>query len=81
MLNGLKAQAFWGNNVTFDVKRQYWASYFETGPGVRVHLPNTPPSLAFTVALLHGVYLINEGNPRRPNYNDLRASIWYAFTK
>jgi hypothetical protein len=24
--------------------------------------------------------LSNTGNPRRPNFNDLRAGFWYAFT-
>jgi hypothetical protein len=46
-----------------------------------MHLPNTPPSLAFTIVAVRGVYLINEGNPRRPNFNDFRAGVWYAFTK
>ncbi len=80
-VGGFKAQTYWGDNVTFDAKRQYWASFVETGPGFRVHLPNTPPSLAITIAVVRGVYLINEGNPRRPNYYDYRASVWYAFTK
>jgi Tfp pilus assembly protein PilF len=81
ILGGVKAQAFWSDNLTFDAKRQYWASFAETGPGVRVHLPNTPPSLAFTIGVVRGIYLINAGNPRRPNFNDFRAGIWYAFTK
>jgi Tfp pilus assembly protein PilF len=80
-LGGVKVQTFWGANLTFDAKRQYWASFAETGPGVRMHLPNTPPSLAFTIVAVRGVYLINEGNPRRPNFNDFRAGVWYAFTK
>jgi len=34
----------------------------------------------FTFEGLRGVYLINEGNPRRPNFNEFRAGLWYAFT-
>jgi tetratricopeptide (TPR) repeat protein len=80
-VGGFRAQAYWSDDVTFDAKRQYWASFVETGPGFRVHLPNTPPSLAITMAVVRGVYLINEGNPRRSNYYDYRVSAWYAFTK
>jgi tetratricopeptide (TPR) repeat protein len=76
-----KVQTFWGNNLTFDVKRQYWANFAETGPGIRFHPPHTPPSLAITVAGVRGVYLRNEGNPWRPNFFDFRAGIWYALTK
>jgi Flp pilus assembly protein TadD len=76
-----KAQAYVSSNLTFDAKRQYWASFFEVGIGYRVHLPGTPPSLSFTIAEMRGIYLINEDNPWKPNYTDLRASAWYAFTK
>ena len=76
-----KVQTFWSNNLTFDVKQQYWANFVETGPGFRFHPPHTPPSLAITVGGVRGVYLRNEGNPWRPNYFDFRAGIWYALTK
>jgi hypothetical protein len=33
-----------------------------------------------TVNWLRGAYLMNAGNPFRPNYTDLRIGIWYAFT-
>jgi Tfp pilus assembly protein PilF len=81
VLGNLKTQIFWANNFTFDVKRQYWANFAESGPGVRFHFPRTPPSMTLTLNLLHGVYLINDDNPRRPNFNDFRAGVWYAFTK
>jgi hypothetical protein len=80
-IGGFKVQTFWGDNLTFDVKRQYWANFVETGPGFRFHPPHTPPSLAITVAGVRGVYLVNEDNPRRPNYFDFRVGIWYAITK
>jgi hypothetical protein len=34
-----------------------------------------------TLSGVHGVYLVNQSNPRRPNYNDFRAGVWYAITK
>ncbi len=76
-----KAQPFWTNNVTFDVKRQYWANYVETGPGFRFRPPGAPKSFWVTLGAVRGAYLMNEGNPWRPNFNDIRAGIWYAFTK
>jgi thioredoxin-like negative regulator of GroEL len=80
-LGGFKVQTFWSNNITFDVKKQYWANFAETGPGFRFHPPGTPPSLAITLGVVRGVYLRNEGNPHGPNFYDFRAGIWYAITK
>lgn len=80
-LGAFKVQPFWSTNVTFDAKRQYWADFAETGPGFRFRPPGAPASVWITLGAVRGAYLINEGNPRRPNYNDLRAGIWYAFTK
>jgi hypothetical protein len=34
----------------------------------------------FTVSALRGAYLVNAGNPRGPNFNDIRAGVWYAFS-
>lgn len=78
---GIKLQTFWADNFTFDVKRQYWANFFETGPGVRLHPPHTPKSLWFQINPVRGIYLINDGNPYRPNFFDFRFGIWYAFTR
>jgi len=80
-IGGFKVQTFWANNLTFDAKKQYWANFAETGPGFRFHPPGAPPSMAVTLGVVRGVYLRNEGNPRRPNFVDFRAGIWYAFTK
>jgi hypothetical protein len=80
-LGPLKIQTFWSNNLTFDVKKQYWANFAETGPGFRFHPQGTPPSLSFTVGAVRGVYLINKGNPHRPNFYDFRVGVWYAVTK
>jgi tetratricopeptide (TPR) repeat protein len=81
MLGPVKTQTFWSNNVTFDVKKQYWANFAETGPGFRFHPPGAPAALTVTIGVVRGVYLINQGNPRRPNFNDFRTGVWYAFTK
>jgi tetratricopeptide (TPR) repeat protein len=70
-------QLYWNANVTFDSRREYWANFVETGPGVRVSLV---PSTFFTLNLLRGAYLVNTANPRRPNFTDLRAGLWYAFS-
>jgi hypothetical protein len=80
-LGAFKVQTFWTNNITFDVKKQYWANFAETGPGFRFHPPGTPPSLAITLGAVRGVYLRNEGNPHGPNFYDFRAGVWYALTK
>jgi Tfp pilus assembly protein PilF len=77
---GFKVQTFWANNVTFDVKRQYWANFVETGPGVRIHPPGTPKALWVQVNPMRGIYLMNERNPWRPNFNDFRVGVWFAFT-
>jgi Tfp pilus assembly protein PilF len=81
VLGAFKVQTFWSANLTFDVKKQYWANFAETGPGVRFHPPGTPASLAITLGGVRGSYLTNVSNPRRPNFYDFRAGIWYALTK
>ena len=75
-----QVQTYWNYDVTTDTSRQYWANFAEMGPGVRFHVPDTPKSLLFSVNALHGVYFSNVGNPMKPNFNDLRAGFWYAFT-
>jgi hypothetical protein len=79
-LAGLHAQIYWNVNVTTDLKRQYWANTFETGPGLRFRFEGLPTGMLFSVNALRGVYLVNAGNPQRPNFNDLRVGIWYALT-
>jgi tetratricopeptide (TPR) repeat protein len=78
---GFHAQMYWNWNAAGDVKRQYWANTVETGPGVRFRFEGLPAGMRFSVDALRGVYLINAGNPRRPNFNDLRVGIWYALTR
>jgi hypothetical protein len=73
-------QLYWNGNFTVDAKRQYWANFAETGPGVRVSSPRIHKSMWFSFNVLRGVYLSNALNPRRPNFTDLRLGVWYAFS-
>jgi len=75
------AQFYWNGNVTADEQRQYWANYVETGPGIRFRFEGMRIPLLFSIDALRGVYLVNQGNPRGPNFNDLRIGVWYAFSK
>lgn len=76
----LQAQIYFNFNGTADRLGQYWANYVESGPGVRFRLRNFPKGMLFSANFLRGVYTVNEYNPRRPNFFDLRAGFWYAFT-
>jgi len=70
-------QLHWNGNVTIDARRQDWANFVETGPGLRVPIAQ---SLYLTFNLLRGAYLID--NPsRRSTFNDFRAGFWYAITR
>jgi Flp pilus assembly protein TadD len=80
-LGWIRTQTFWSNNITVDVNHQYWANFVETGPGFRFRLPGMPQSMSVTLNAVRGAYLVNQGNPRGPNFNDFRAGVWYAFTK
>ncbi len=76
---GFQPQIYWNYNVTADRLRQYWANFVETGPGVRFRSPGLPKSMLFSVNATRGIHTVNEGNPRRPNFTDVRAGFWYAF--
>ena len=39
-----------------------------------------PHSMWFSVNVMRGAYWNNTNNPRRPNFNDIRLGVWYAFT-
>ena len=77
---GLHGQLFWNWNVTIDQLGQYWANYVETGPGVKFRFEAMPQPITFSVSALRGAYLVNQGNPRRPNFNDVRIGLWYALS-
>jgi Tfp pilus assembly protein PilF len=77
---GLETQIFINANFTMDDKRQGWANFVEAGPGIRFRWPWMPPSLMFSVNVMHGAYTIPQDGVRKPNFNDVRAGFWYAFT-
>ncbi|MBL8236113.1 MAG: tetratricopeptide repeat protein [Bryobacterales bacterium] len=74
-------QMFTSLNANTDLKRQYWANFVELGAGLRTRWSTLPPNVHFTFQVLRGVHTRNEGNPRRPNYFDVRAGFWYAITR
>jgi Tfp pilus assembly protein PilF len=78
---GLHTQFYWNANATVDMQGQYWANYVETGPGMKFKFESSHVPMLFSVNLLRGAYLVNQGNPRSPNFNDLRIGVWYAFTR
>lgn len=80
-LGGLQNQLYWNFNGTVDRLHEYWANFVESGPGLRFRFHAMPKSMLFSVNFVRGVYTMNEDNPRRPNFFDLRAGFWYAFTR
>jgi Tfp pilus assembly protein PilF len=79
--SGAQTQLYWNWNVTADLKSQYWANFVESGPGLRVRMPWLRPGALLTANAVTGRYLVSDGNPRGPTYNDVRVGIWYAFTR
>jgi hypothetical protein len=73
----LRSQLYWNANVTLDSKRQDWANFFETGPGLRFTSSRMPKSMYLTVNALRGACLIDA----RPHFTDLRTGLWYAITR
>jgi hypothetical protein len=78
--SAFRLQIYGEAGVTLDQQRQYWANFGEGGLGIRLTGSFLPQSMYFTFDAVRGVYLVNEGNPRRPNFYDFRAGFWYAFT-
>jgi Flp pilus assembly protein TadD len=76
--NGGSGQVLFNFNYVRDVKAEYWANTIEIGPGFRYHAPWMPASMYVSLDLLHGFYM--QQSPK-PNYNDVRVSMWYAVTK
>ena len=79
-LGNLQTQFFLNGNFTMDDKRQAWANFVEAGPGVRFRWPFMPPSLMFSVNVMRGAYTLPQYGARKPNFFDVRAGFWYAFT-
>lgn len=80
-LGGLEWQVLWNLRATGDTRRQHWANFLETGPGLRFRWQSMPRSMAWSVDFLRGAYLMRNGNPNPPVYYDVRAGMWYAFTR
>lgn len=76
--NGSSGEVLFNVNYVRDMKREYWANTVEVGPGFKFRMPWMPPNLYVSADLLHGMY--TETSPK-PNYNDVRVSVWYAVTK
>jgi hypothetical protein len=74
-------QLYWNVNVTIDSRREAWANFVETGPGIRLAGGPLPPAAWFTVNLLRGTHLIPTDGTRPAHFTDLRAGFWYAFTR
>ena len=72
-----RTQLYWNANLTVDDRREDWANFWETGPGVRFAGGPLPRSAYFTVNLLRGSYLIRG----RAAYTDVRVGFWYAITR
>lgn len=77
-LAGLQTQLVWNIHVSADTRRQYWANFAETGPGLRWRWRGLPPGLVFSISVLRGVYTRNLDNPRGPNFYDVRAGFAFA---
>ncbi|MBL8215864.1 MAG: tetratricopeptide repeat protein [Bryobacterales bacterium] len=81
VLGLFSARAVWNINLTNDTQRQVWANFLDTGPGLRFRVRGMPPGMMWSIDWLRGAYWIRQGNPRKPNYYDVRAGVWYAFTR
>ncbi|HUP03433.1 MAG TPA: tetratricopeptide repeat protein [Bryobacteraceae bacterium] len=72
-----RLQAYWNSDMTFDLKRQSWANFLETGPGVKLAGGPLPKGAYFTFNALRGRYTVGGA----PGFTDLRVGVWYAVTR
>ena len=72
-----RTQFHWNGNWTVDAKREDWANYVETGPGLRFAPSWFPRGSYVTVDYFWGQYT---GEFRR-GFRDFRAGVWYARTR
>lgn len=77
--SGFHLQGFWSINATTDMKRFAWANYAEHGPGTRFRWNSLPPSMYFLVQYLKGTHFYDM--PQGRKYSDVRAGLWYAFSR
>jgi tetratricopeptide (TPR) repeat protein len=71
-----RAQFYWNGTAVVDARREDWANFGETGPGLRVSGSFLPESMYFTLDAMRGRYF-----QRNVYFRDLRAGFWYAFTR
>ncbi len=81
-------QLLFNANYVRDSQNQYWANTGELGPGLKIHLHWMPRNVYFATDFLRGFYTnglykytMDGSHQRRPNYDDIRISFWYAVTK
>jgi hypothetical protein len=79
--SGTSFQFLFNGNIVRDIKNEYWANTVEMGPGIKFHPSFLPRNVYFSTDFLRGVYFDNKYNPRKPNYDDIRVSFWYAVTR
>ena len=72
-------QLYWNGNGTVDAKKQGWANFIETGPGIRFRTSGMPAGMFFTADAMRGAYLIHGSYPQA-RFNDVRGGVWYAFS-
>lgn len=68
-------------NMTGDLKRMDWANYYEFGPGIRWRVPSLPPGVYFFADAVYGRQMLKGDGSRPRRYTDIRAGVWYAFTR
>ena len=77
---GSQASLFWNVNLTADARRQPWANFVETGPGLRFRTTGMPASMSVTTNFLRGAYLLNGYPGGKAKFFDLRIGLWYAVS-
>ncbi len=76
----IRTQFYWNVNLTVDDQHQGWANFIELGPGIRLRTVLMPPSMYLMLDSMQGAYLIHGSYPVA-HFSDLRAGVWYAFTR
>lgn len=78
---GSQSSLFWNFNLTVDARRQSWANFLETGPGLRFRTTGMPASMSITTSFLRGSYLLPGYPGGKPTFFDLRIGLWYAVSR
>jgi tetratricopeptide (TPR) repeat protein len=73
----LRREVYWNVNLTGDNKREGWANFWETGPGVRLSGGPLPKGASVTIDWVRGGYLVGE----HPRFGDVRIGFWHAGTR